>query len=383
MIKLEEYQISPETGFLPDCPLTDLASENAAWQAVLRQTPKLLLTSRYETFLQALPPYWIDSSSTAHLERDMRVLAYLTHAYLWGKKEVTTELPAYLAQPFVAVAEKLGRPAILSYPSYCLFNWQRIDAAQPPHIGNLLMIDNFLGGADEDWFILIHVEIEAKAARALRAIPALLQDAHDHDLAGVAHGLREVVASLQDINTTMNRMPEYCDPYIYYTRVRPYIFGTKNNPALPDGLKYEGCFGGVAQFYRGETGAQSAIVPTIDGLLGIQHENDPLREYLLEMRQYMVQAHRQFIEKVETDSAVRAVVQAHPEDASLQAAYQQCFDELHRFRSKHLEYAATYIARQSAQHNNSTELGTGGTPFMRYLAKHRDETNTDVQVALS
>ena len=38
----------------------------------------------------------------------------------------------------------------------------------------------------------------------------------------------------------MNRMPEKCDPFIYYNRVRPYIFGWKNNPATPDGVIYEG-----------------------------------------------------------------------------------------------------------------------------------------------
>ena len=27
-------------------------------------------------------------------------------------------------------------------------------------------------------------------------------------------------------------MPEKCDPYIYYHRVRPFIFGTKDNPDL-------------------------------------------------------------------------------------------------------------------------------------------------------
>ncbi len=382
MINLADYQVSPVTGFLPEKPLKNLDSNNAAWETVLRQTPKLLLTGRYEEFLEKLLPYQINSSDIAHLERDMRVLSYLTHTYVWGKKQVPTQLPAYLSKPFVAVAEKLGRPPILSYPSYCLFNWQRIDESQPPHIGNLLMTENFLGGADEDWFILIHVEIEAKAARALKAIPQIIESADNKDITGVIDGLKEVIGSLQDINKTMNRMPDYCDPYIYYTRVRPYIFGTKNNPAMPEGLKYEGCFEGKGQFFRGETGAQSAIVPTIDGLLGIQHENDMLKEYLIEMRQYMVQGHRKFIEKVENEAKVRSLVKSNVENAALQTAYSQCFDELHRFRSKHLEYAANYIAKQSAQSNNSTEIGTGGTPFMRYLAKHRDETNIDMQEAL-
>jgi indoleamine 2,3-dioxygenase len=45
----------------------------------------------------------------------------------------------------------------------------------------------------------------------------------------------------------------------------------------------------------------------------------------------------------------------------------------------HLEYAGTYIHKQSQIKNpfgrgGSTITGTGGTPFMTYLKKHRDET---------
>ena len=37
------------------------------------------------------------------------------------------------------------------------------------------------------------------------------------------------------IKNIFYRMPERCDPYIYFERVRPYIHGWKDNPALPEG----------------------------------------------------------------------------------------------------------------------------------------------------
>ena len=79
----------------------------------------------------------------------------------------------------------------------------------------------------------------------------------------------------------MNRMPEKCDPFIYYNRVRPYIFGWKNNPTTPEGVVYEGVeeYENTPQIFRGETGAQSSIVPMLDALLGVTKEHlDKLKE---------------------------------------------------------------------------------------------------------
>ena len=93
--------------------------------------------------------------------------------------------------------------------------------------------------------------------------------------------------ALEAMYQTLARMPEHCDPHVYYRRVRPYIHGWKNNPALPNGLIYEGVFAGTPQQLAGETGAQSTIIPALDAALGVSHRDDPLRPYLLDVRNYM------------------------------------------------------------------------------------------------
>ena len=68
------------------------------------------------------------------------------------------------------------------------------------------------------------------------------------------------------------------NPANYEKWVRPWIFGWKSNPDFPNGVVFEGTPGGGAPtFLRGETGAQSTIIPSLDAFLGIAHAMDSLR----------------------------------------------------------------------------------------------------------
>jgi indoleamine 2,3-dioxygenase len=113
-------------------------------------------------------------------------------------------------------------------------------------------------------------------------------------------------------------------------------------------------------------------VPTLDALLGVVHQADPLREYLMEMREYMPPEHRGFIAAVEQGADVRTLALA---GGPAQEAYDACVEQIRRFRALHLQFAASYIHNQAQKGaTNPTDVGTGGTPFMRYLKKHEDET---------
>jgi indoleamine 2,3-dioxygenase len=274
----------------------------------------------------------------------------------------------------------LGRPPVLSYSSYALHNWRRMNPKGPIALGNICLLQNFHGGLDEEWFILVHIEIEAKAAPALSSLLSAQDGVRKKDRAAVERHLATIVSSLEAICETLDRMPENCDPTIYYNRVRPYIHGWKDNPGLPKGLVYEGvaAYGGEPQRFRGETGAQSSIIPSLDEALGIRHMADPLRPYLMEMREYMPPDHRRFIATIEQGPSIRDfLIKHHKDRPSLRETYNHCVQLIGRFRTTHLEYAARYIQKQSQQRtSNPTEVGTGGTPFLVYLKKHKEETLT-------
>ena len=381
-LKLEDYSVSRKCGFLPRSSPAIFQLPQTFWQlqeaAVL--LPKWLTTGKIRQVIASLPEVDVGKEilDEMQLRRAMQIYSYLTHAYVWGEPKPATVLPRNIAVPFYKIAQQIGRPPVLSYASYALDNWVRINESEPIEIGNIMLSQNFLGGLDEDWFVLIHIDIEAKAAPALEAIPTILEGIARDNPKAVLDALENIKDAWVNINTTMSRMPEACDPYIYYNRVRPYIHGWKNNPALPEGLIYQGveAYGSQPQQFRGETGAQSAVVPTMDALFKIAHKPDPLRSYLMEMRDYMPPLHRAFVEEVEKRSTLRDFVKNQMNRVpKLRNLYNDCLSLIEKFRTQHLEFANRYIHQQTATVNNDTRVGTGGTPFMQYLKKHRDESN--------
>ena len=111
----------------------------------------------------------------------------------------------------------------------------------------------------------------------------------------------------------------------------------------------------------------------MDALLGIGHAADPLRTFLDELHICRPPAHWTFVDEVRVRSGLRGLIQKVGSQV-LRELYNTCLTSLARFRTRHLEYAASYIAKQHKDSaGNDTDVGTGGTPFMKYLKKHRDE----------
>jgi indoleamine 2,3-dioxygenase len=384
---LADYDISPERGFLPPDPVAELP-DSPALNELGWELPKLLsarMVRRYidghKSLLSSIPATWRDEDCRAA----MRILSFAGHAYVWEVAEQPAgTLPFQLAKPWHDVAERLGRPPVLSYASYALDNWRRLDPTRSIQLNNIVLLQNFLGGQDEEWFVVVHIQIEQQAGPGLAGLLRAMRGAIEGKEDEVLLGLRSLAMAQTAMRDTLLRMKERCDPYVYYTRVRPYIHGWKNSPSLPNGLVYEevAAYAGQPRLFRGETGAQSSIVPCLDAALGIVHAPDPLTLYLREMRDYMPARHRAFLQALEhaTDDRGRPILfgyvrdrkSRHPE---LWKAYGACVDLLVQFREIHIGYADSYIHRQHQAHaSNPTAVGTGGTPFMQYLQKHLDET---------
>ena len=122
------------------------------------------------------------------------------------------------------------------------------------------------------------------------------------------------------------------------------------------------------------------------------------------MRQYMPSGHRNFLEAVTKVANIRAYAMSHPDNITLQDAYNACLDKLVLYRNTHVQIVSRYIvipsraAAKSALPPNTepgtagrvpaaddavpvekekkekVALGTGGTAPVEFLKQIRDET---------
>ena len=225
-LSLSDYEISPEQGFLPKDPLSHLP-DSPTLNDLGHELPKLLSARTVRRFideqhqlLPSIPPTW----RTEDYRAAMRILSFAGHAYVWEvPDQPVATLPPQLAKPWHEVAQRLGRPPVLSYASYALDNWRRLDQTQPIQLDNIVLLQNFLGGLDEEWFVVVHIQIEREAgsglAGLLRAMNGAAEDKEDE----VLLGLKSLALAQTAMRDTLLRMKERCDPYVYYNRVRPYI----------------------------------------------------------------------------------------------------------------------------------------------------------------
>jgi len=131
---------------------------------------------------------------------------------------------------------------------------------------------------------------------------------------------------------------------------------------------YDGAYNNNPQFFYGGSAAQSPLFQVLDAFFGVRHSNT----YLTNMRDYMSPAHKSFIESIE---AAKPSIQSHVDQSKspeLINAFNQCLDNLCKFRTKHIQIVTQYIVQQSPV--ISEERGTGGTDLLPFLKTIRQDT---------
>jgi indoleamine 2,3-dioxygenase len=358
-------------GFLPQSdPLAAFptGSKFAVLDEIGRDLPSLLHDRGFRQYARGLKiPLWPEKGTPSNDLAQLRLyyvrVGFLASAYVnQVDEEPATVLPANLAGPLCRACQLLGRPPILSYDGYALYNWKRFRKDGPIALGNIDTVQNFVHLYDEHWFILVHVEIEAIAARIFDAIARVQAAMDKSEGTSVNDALWAIAAAVNDEIRVLRRIPEKMDPKLYFRTFRPYIRFFEN-------VSYEGMEAGgeaarsapVQMNFRGETGAQSSIMPTLVAFMKIPHKPSMLTNHLADMRNYMPAEHRRVIEAVQAMASIRDVADKH--------AFNAILDEMAEFRSIHYGWAQEYINRRTED-----PRGTGGTPYMQWLQQLIDET---------
>ena len=359
-LKLSDFGIFVDRGFLPkQDPLTSLPSGWEFLDEFGKQIPELIKSGYIILAARLLPIP--DRRALANLNeteknRAMMIYGFGASAFVHSSTPSRNLLCRNLAWPLWWLSNEFGKSPILSYCSYSLNNWKRTDSSKGIELGNIELLQNFIDLYDENWFILIHVEIERKASMAIESAFAAISCVETGDPDDLLLNLRAISVSLAMMINTLKRMPEHCSPDVYYQRVRPWIKYFEN-------VVYEGVeeLDNKPQSFRGETGAQSSIMPLLEAVFGLTHEESVLTHHLRTMRFYMPMRHQLLIETVEATSRVREfVIRSGSEE--LKEAYNKCLEKMFEFRDIHFGYANSYI------HQKTTDpKGTGGTIFMPWL----------------
>ncbi|WP_119269243.1 hypothetical protein [Taklimakanibacter deserti] len=366
LAELAAYGIDEVTGFVPRGePLRRLPPIFDAWEDIVPDISGLIRTRGLRSRLEAFP--LLDTSGLADepsRERAMLILTVFANGWVWGGSEPHLRIPAPIAVPLCALAERLDRPPLVHYASMLLRNWRKLDPVQPVSADNARMQIQFLGGVDEDWFFMASLGVELAGAPLLRIIHQTIGATQSRSDAELAADLEQVAAGMEPVLAALARMRAWCDPHVFFHRVRPYLAGW---PAL--GAVYEGVSESPRVHVGGSAG-QSSLIQVLDAALGIDHGTSRAGIYLRDMRRYMPVGHRRFIADVERLSEMRA--RARAGSPALKAAYNEAVEQVDTFRRRHIGLAHDYILKPSGL--AADEKGTGGTDFVDFLRDARNET---------
>ncbi|MCH9696627.1 MAG: indoleamine 2,3-dioxygenase [Gammaproteobacteria bacterium] len=348
-------------GFLPEPdPLTEFPEQSPyhCLDQIGRDLPSLLCDQNFRHYANNLEiPKWQGSASIDELP-SLRLyylrLGFLASAYInQVNAPACHALPANICIPLVHACQLLQRPPILSYDGYALYNWRRFQKQHPIELGNIDTIQNFVHLYDEHWFILIHVEIEAIAADILAAISSIYRMLLDHSNSCIDSQLAQIAEAVERQVHVLKRIPEHMNPELYFKTFRPYIRFFER--VVYQGVRHQ------AMDFRGETGAQSSIMPLLVAFLKIPHQSSILTRHLFDMRQYMPARHRLLIEQIEVMPSVRL-----PE---YRDSFNSILDQIVEFRTVHMSWAHDYIHKHVKD-----PRGTGGTPYLQWLDQLLKET---------
>ena len=365
----EKYDLSVY-GFLPEKELDPLPSYFEAWENLIKKLPELNKTKNTRISVEKLP--FIDPSKLKNLreiKRAYSILSLIANSYVWclGMENASKKIPAVIAKPLCFVSEYLGITPILTHASVDLFNWKLKDSSKGMELDNLESTYTITGMKDEEWFYLIMVAIEAVGGKTVKSVLNLM-NANEKQL---EIELTNIAKQINEYTNIIIRIKEKCNPDIFYNELRPYLSGWNSGSKYIKAMIYEGV-DDIPKEYNGGSAAQSTLLQILDMVFNIQHTN----KYLVDIRQYMPKAHRNFIEYVSQLNLEEKVKNTGKKELINQ--YKMCVKRLSTFRQAHFAIVQKYVVKYIDKNDYLSGKGTGGTDLNKFLKDIINDTNEKI-----
>jgi indoleamine 2,3-dioxygenase len=381
------FSVDSINGFLPiEQPLITLPKVYSPLQELLTQMPILTdqgqegLLAReglIEDYVHKLPNFinQVDQETNRFVQQALfRAYAFVASAYTlapayhyylkhgtYGKAH--GKLPKNISQPFVSVASQLDVYPWLDYHyAYSLGNYKKLDPNRGMNWENLGMCVKFSGLPDECGFIMLHVDINQYSPALIGGVFEALDSNNSESL---NHALEGLVATMKNINSRRKLMWE-ASRWKHYNDFRAFIMGIKGNDDIfENGLVYQGVWDEPKAF-RGQTGAQDNIIPTMDifsGVIAHYPEND-LTRYLIDLRSYRPKCIQQFLEDLRKIMFQKPLVGTLKNQNNQKGAIYllELLEEIYLFRNGHWQFVQKYIMQ-----NTAYPKATGGTPITSWI----------------
>ncbi len=275
-----------------------------------------------------------------------------------------TILPKQIAIPLLELSKKNDVFPWMDYAYGYGLNNALLIGDDPTHYGSYKTIRTFNGNQSEEGFINVHVAMVAQSGDLLKYQQECLYNISIDNREEFNKNLKSHFMVFSNIIETLQTMWK-ASSYSDYMSFRTFIMAQKgNNICYPnESITFSIEEGGQEiHSYRGETGAQDSMIPSIDSFLQLKYPRNKLTEYLFDLRQYRPKDHQEYINFVEKESLNLDFKRYCYKDSYSCIILLKNLNCLRMFRKKHWNLTKKYIIE-----NTKHPVATGGTPITTWL----------------
>lgn len=284
-------------------------------------------------------------------------------------------MPDNIANAWILVSEHFGYDPVLTYASSVQFNWYstKKDIASIT-LEDLIVSSYITGTQTEIWFYQISLAIELESVRIIPIMQKLNTILINQDLffdikSDIISLLESLLNSLKTIELLLAKLPEKCDPNIFFNHFRCYLSGW-DTPDFKEvgGLKFGSAPNAPIFSSTGGSAAQSPIMQAVDALFNIRHPHNPdgSPNYLYTIRKYMPISDRDYIRWVETwGSDFRNLCLK----SGIIQPFVNCISQIIANRQEHAGIVWKYVMVEAMKLSKDAKaVGTGGTVYDKFLS---------------